>query len=41
MVQWLKLHALTAEGPGSISGPGTNISQAVRVRSKKKKRIFK
>ena len=28
-VQWLGLHAFTAEGPGSISGRGTKISQAV------------
>ena len=28
--QWLWLHALTAKGPGSISGQGTKISQAMQ-----------
>ena len=28
MVQWLGLSAFTAEGPGSIPGPGTKIPQA-------------
>ena len=28
VVQWLGLHAFTAEGPGSIPGQGTKISQA-------------
>ena len=30
VVQWLGLHALTAEGPGSIPGRGTKIPQAVQ-----------
>ena len=29
-VQWLLLHAFTAEGPGSIPGWGAKIPQAVR-----------
>ena len=29
-VQWLGLLALTAEGPGSIPGPGTKIPQATQ-----------
>ena len=29
-VQWLGLHGLTAEGPGSIPGWGTKIPQAAR-----------
>ena len=29
-VQWLGLHAFTAEGLGSISGQGTKIPQAVQ-----------
>ena len=37
MVQWLGLHALTAEGPGSIPGRGTKIPQAMRFSHKKKK----
>ena len=28
VVQWLRLHAFTAEGPGSIPGQGTRIPQA-------------
>ena len=28
MVQWLGLHALMAEGLGSVPGQGTNIPQA-------------
>ena len=36
-VQWLGLHAFTAEGPGSISGQGTKIPQAVQQGKKKKK----
>ena len=38
VVQWLGLGALTAEGPGSISGRGTQIPQAVRHGQKQKKR---
>ena len=34
-VQWLGLHAFTAEGPGSISGGGTKILQAVAGKKKK------
>ena len=29
-VQWLGLHALTAQGPDSIPGQGTKIPQAAR-----------
>ena len=29
-VQWLGLHALTAEGQGSVPGGGTTIPQAAR-----------
>ena len=36
-VQWLGLHALTAEGPGSIPGRGTKIPQAVWHGQKKQK----
>ena len=35
MVQWLGLHAFTAEGPGSIPGGGTKIPQASRRIQKK------
>ena len=35
-VQWLGLHALTAEGPGSIPGWGTKIPQAVQCDQKNK-----
>ena len=38
MVQWLGLHAFTAEGPGSIPGQGTKIPQAVSRGQKKKKK---
>ena len=38
MVQWLGLHAFTAEGLGSIPGQGTKILQAVQCRQKKKER---
>ena len=31
VVQWLRLHALTAEGRGSIPGQGTKIPQAAHV----------
>ena len=37
MVQLLGLHALTAEGLGSISGQGTKIPQATRYGQKEKK----
>ena len=30
VVQWLGLHILTAEGPGSIPGQGTKILQAAQ-----------
>ena len=39
MVQWLGLHAFTAEGQGSIPGWGTRIPQATRRGQKKKNRI--
>ena len=38
MVQWLGLHAFTAEGMGSIRGRGTKIPQAVRYGQKGKKK---
>ena len=34
----LGLHAFTAEGPGSISGQGTKIPQAVQQGKKKEKK---
>ena len=41
MVQWLGLHMLTAEGPGSVPGQGTKILQAMwhgqKTNSQKKK----
>ena len=36
VVQWLGLHTVTAEGLGSITGWGTNISQALWHGKKKK-----
>ena len=39
-VQWLGLHALTADGLDSIPGQGTKIPQAVQCRRKKKKKKF-
>ena len=36
MVQWLGLHALVAEGPGSIPGRATKIPQAMQCDKKKK-----
>ena len=36
-VQWLRLHAFTAESPASIPAWGTKIPQAVQCRKKKKK----
>ena len=38
VVQWLGLHALTAEGLGSIPGQGTKILQAAQHNQKKKKK---
>ena len=37
-VQWLGLHAFTAEGTGSVPGWGTKIPQAVWCSQKKEKR---
>ena len=37
MVQWLELHAFTAEGLGSIPGQGTKIPQAMQYGQKKKR----
>ena len=37
MVQWLGLHAFTAESLGSSLGWGTKIPQATRPKKKKKK----
>ena len=34
----VRLHALTAEGPGSIAGQGIKIPQVVRCSQKKKKK---
>ena len=36
MVQWLGLRTFTAGGPGSISGQGTKILQAVHTAKIKK-----
>ena len=38
VVQWLRLGAFTAMGPGSIPGQGTKIAQAVWCSQKKKKK---
>ena len=38
MVQWLRLHASTAGGMGSIPGQGTKIPHALRHGQKKKKK---
>ena len=35
MIQWLRFHAFTAEGLGSIPGWGTKILQAARGAAKK------
>ena len=35
MVQWLRLQASIAWGPGSIPGQGTNIPHATRPKIKK------
>ena len=37
VVQWLGLHAFTAEDPGSIPGQGTKIPQAASHGQKKNK----
>ena len=37
MVQWLGLHTLTAEGPGSIPGPEIKIQQAAQRSGGEKK----
>ena len=37
-VWWLRLHAFTTKGVGSIPGRGTRILQAMRFRKKKEKR---
>ena len=39
-ISWLGLHALTAEGTGSIPGWGAKITQAMRHGHKKKKNPF-
>ena len=39
-VQWLGLHVLIAEGPGSIPGQGTKNPQAVRCSQKRKKSTY-
>ena len=39
-VQWLGLCTFTAEGLGSIPGPGTRILQAVQHGTKKKKKVI-
>ena len=36
-IQWLRLHASTAEGTGSTPGKGTKIPHASQVRQKKRK----
>ena len=38
-VQWLEIHAFTAEGTGSIPGWGTKIPQDTRRSQKKKKKV--
>ena len=40
MVQWLGLHTLIAEGPGSFPGQGTKILQVKQFLKKKKKKMF-
>ena len=40
-VQWLELHAFTAEGPGSIPGWGTKIPQAAQHSQKKRKKMHR
>ena len=40
VIQWLGLHTFTAEGPVSIPGQRTKISQAVQHGQKKKKEGF-
>lgn len=34
-VPWLGFHALTAEGPGSVPGQGTDKSRKPKIRNKK------
>ena len=41
MVQWLRLHASTARGLGSITGQGTKILQALWHGKKKNNKVFK
>ena len=41
MVHWLRHHDFTAEGPSSIPGQGTKISQATWDNQKKKKERWK
>ena len=41
MVQWLRLHASTAGGLGSIPGQGTKILQALWHGKKKNSKVFK
>ena len=40
MVQWIELHAFTAEGLGSIPGQGTKIPQAVHYGQKKRSEVI-
>ena len=40
VVQWLGLGALTAEGPGLISGQGTEIPQLCGSAKKKRNRVL-
>ena len=39
VVEWLKLHASTAGGSGSIPGQGTKIPYAAQHNQKKKKKV--
>ena len=39
-VQWLRLCILNAEGPGSIPGQGTKVSQTEKLSKKKKKAMI-
>ena len=40
IVQWLRLHAVQAEGVGSVSDQGTKIPHAVQLGKKQTKRYF-
>ena len=40
VVQWLGLHAFTAEDAGSIPGRGTKIPQAAQCGQKKRIKFF-